>query len=189
MTAHPSELHLDDAHGYLDRVIAELHALRTERKQPLVGVLEYLSDHIRRTRVELGALRRKDDGSTLSSTADELEEVVAETARAANEIMSAAETVESLLPRVGDDVAQELLHAVTRIYEASAFQDITGQRISKIIGAVLDIEAKIETLVAACGDAGDAFAAPSGDAALLNGPQLARNANTQDDIDALFESI
>jgi chemotaxis protein CheZ len=187
MTVHP--LQLDDAHVYLDRVIRELNGLNNEKKQPLVGVLQYLSDHIRRTRVELGALRRKGEGQSLSSTADELEEVVAETARAANDIMGAAETIERLLPRVDADVAAELLNAVTRIYEASAFQDITGQRISKIIGAVLDIETKIETLVDACGTGPGFLTEPEGDAALLNGPQLRRNAATQDDIDALFDSI
>jgi chemotaxis regulatin CheY-phosphate phosphatase CheZ len=37
---------------------------------------------------------------------------------------------------------------------------------------------------------GDALTpAPSGDAALLNGPQLEKNASNQTDIDALFESL
>jgi chemotaxis protein CheZ len=181
-------LQLDDAHGYLDRVIRELHGLRTEKKHPLVGVLQYLSDHIRHTRSELGALRPK--GAGLSTTADELEEVVAETARAANEIMGAAETIERLMPRVAPDVAAELLAAVTSIYEASAFQDITGQRITKIIRAVQEIEGKIETLVGACGEAaGEATDQRSGDDALLNGPQMAKTANSQDDIDALFDSL
>ena len=181
-------LQLDNAHGYLDRVIRELHGLRTEKKHPLVGVLQYLSDHIRHTRSELGALRPK--GASLGSTADELEEVVAETARAANEIMGAAETIERLMPRVAPDVAAELLAAVTAIYEASAFQDITGQRITKIIRAVQEIEGKIETLVGACGDAVDAAVdGRSGDEALLNGPQLPQTANSQDDIDALFDSL
>ncbi len=181
-------LHLDNAHGYLDRVIRELHGMRTEKKHPLVGVLQYLSDHIRHTRAELGTLRPR--GASLASTADELEEIVAETARAANEIMGAAETIEQLMPRVDSDVSVQLLAAVTRIYEASAFQDITGQRITKIIRAVQDIEEKIETLVGACGDTLDAPLDPrSGDDALLNGPQLNKAANTQDDIDALFDSL
>ena len=58
-------------------------------------------------KVELGALRKKGEGASLSSTADELEEVVAETARAANEIMGAAESIEQLLPRVDDAVGAE----------------------------------------------------------------------------------
>jgi chemotaxis protein CheZ len=184
-------LQLTDAHGYLDRVIRELHGMRTEKKHPLLGVLQYLSDHIRHTRSELGALRPRGDRATLATTADELEEIVAETARAANEIMGAAEAIEQLMPRVESDVATALLSHVTRIYEASAFQDITGQRIAKIIRAVQDIEEKIDTLVSACGDSGDGAGGDdrTGDEALLNGPQLANAANTQDDIDALFDSL
>jgi chemotaxis protein CheZ len=184
-------LQLTDAHGYLDRVIRELQGMRTEKKHPLLGVLQYLSDHIRHTRTELGALRPRGDRAILSTTADELEEIVAETARAANEIMGAAEAIEQLIPRVDADVAVALLAAVTRIYEASAFQDITGQRITKIIRAVQDIEEKIDTLVGACGDATGGASADdrTGDAALLNGPQLSKAANTQDDIDALFDSL
>jgi chemotaxis protein CheZ len=185
-TARPLEL--GNAHDYLDRVIRELQALRNDKKHPLLGVLQYLSDHIRHTRSELGALRAG-DRAILGSTTDELEEIVAETARAANEIMGAAEGIEALMPRVDSDVAAALLAAVTRIYEASAFQDITGQRITKIIRAVQDIEAKIGTLARACGDSGEEDDTAGGDAALLNGPQLGKTANSQDDIDALFESL
>jgi chemotaxis protein CheZ len=185
----PNGFQIENAHGYLDRVIAELQALKSERKHPLLGVLQYLSDHIRQTRVELGALRRT-DREMFASTADELEEVVSETARAANEIMGAAETIEGLMPKVDPEVAQQLLAAVTRIYEASAFQDITGQRIAKIIGAVQGIETSIEALVKVCGDQLDGPASSrTGDEALLNGPQRSNTANDQNAIDALFESL
>lgn len=184
-------LQLDNAHGYLDRVIRELHGLPTSNKHPMVDVLQYLSEHIRQTRRELGALRPKGDRAIFASTADELEEIVAETARAANEIMAAAEAIETLMPQVDKSVADALLAAVTRIYEASAFQDITGQRITKIIRSVQDIESKIATLVRECSGPDDAQtgAERAGDEALLNGPQLAGGANSQDDIDALFESL
>jgi chemotaxis protein CheZ len=78
---------------------------------------------------------------------------------------------------------------VTRIYEASAFQDITGQRITKIVRALQHIESKLQTLVEECGGADDtAEGEPevTGDAALLNGPQLGKNANSQTEIDLLF---
>ena len=182
-------LELGNAHSYLDRIIRELESVRTEKKQPLLGVLQYLSEHIRHTRRELGTLRKGGDGQILASTTDELEEIVAETARAANEIMGAAEAIEAQMPNVDKGVANALLAAVTRIYEASAFQDITGQRITKIIRAVQDIEEKIGTLAKACGELEPLCDSPEGDAALLNGPQLGSAAATQDDIDALFDSI
>ena len=44
---------LADAHGYLDRIIRELRVLHSPQKDTLVGVLQYLSDHIRATREEI----------------------------------------------------------------------------------------------------------------------------------------
>jgi chemotaxis protein CheZ len=185
-------LQIDNAQDYLDRLIRELHALGNEKKQPLVTVLEYLSHHIRVTREEIGALKLSDSGDFLSSTADELEEVVEETARAANEIMGAAEAIEAVAAGTDPKPREALQAATTRIYEASAFQDITGQRITKVVRAFQHIETRIEALAQACGEAlsqSGTREAPKGDAALLNGPQLSRAAATQSEIDSLFDSL
>jgi chemotaxis protein CheZ len=183
---------LMNAHGYLDRVIRELKALESPQKNTLVSVLQYLSDHIRVTRDEIGALRTVSSNPPIfSTTADELEEIVTETARAANRIMDAAEAIERAAAGAEPALAGALMEAVTSIYEASAFQDITGQRIAKIVGALQSMESNLDSLVAAFGPPeGDGpTQAPDGDAALLNGPQLEKNASNQTDIDALFESL
>jgi chemotaxis protein CheZ len=190
-TAKPASP-LVSAHGYLDRVIRELQALESPQKHTLVGVLQYLSDHIRITRDEIGALRTSDGNPQLfSTTADELEEIVTETARAANRIMDAAEAIERAAAEAPVAVANKLTEAVTNIYEASAFQDITGQRITKIVRALQSLETKLNSLVCAFGPLDDGEEAPvrEGDAALLNGPQLEKNASSQTDIDALFDSL
>ena len=188
MTAQPVS-RLDDAHGYLNRVIHELRVLQSPQKDTLVAVLQYLSDHIRITREEIGGLRPGHDGQLFSSTADELEEIVSETARAANRIMDAAETVERVATQVEPVMAAALTDAVTNIYEASSFQDITGQRITKVVRALQSMEDKLGALMAAFGplDAMAQSAQPEGEAALLNGPQLSKTASSQTDIDALFE--
>ncbi|MDR3485275.1 MAG: protein phosphatase CheZ [Bradyrhizobium sp.] len=181
-----------NAHGYLDRVICELKALDSPQKNTLVSVLQYLSDHIRVTRDEICALRTGNSGGPLfSTTADELEEIVTETALAANRIMDAAEMIERAAAGAEPSLANILTDAVTNIYEASAFQDITGQRIAKIVGALQAMEINLASLVAAFGppEDGGTAAAREGDAALLNGPQLEKNASNQTDIDALFESL
>jgi chemotaxis protein CheZ len=184
-------LHIENAQSYLDRLIRELHALGNEKKQPLVTVLEYLSQHIKLTREEIGALR-PGNGHVLSSTADELEETVAETARAANEIMSATETIESIAMETDPKIREALQAAATRIYEASAFQDITGQRITKVVRALQQIETRIDALAHACGEAFSQSGAEEkakSDVSLLNGPQLGKHAATQSEIDSLFDSI
>jgi len=187
-----ANLQLPDAHGYLNRVIGELRALKAPHKTTLVSVLEYLSDHIRLTRSEIGALKAGDGNSQMfSTTTDELEEIVTETARATNRIMDAAECVEKVAASLEAAQANALMDAVTNIYEASAFQDITGQRITKIVRALQSLEEKLASLTSAFGPLDDAPAPekPEGDAALLNGPQLEKTAASQTDIDALFASL
>lgn len=186
---------LDEAHDYLDSVIASLRALDRREKQPLIGILEYLSEYIRSTRGEVAALRSSVGSPViLSQASDELEEIVHETAKATNSIMSVAEDIEDLARQADDAVATALQNAATRIYEACAFQDITGQRITKIVRAVQHIDQKIRLLAGLCGmeavpegsEALNAADTRKGDERLLNGPQLAVSAQSQDEIDRLF---
>jgi chemotaxis protein CheZ len=182
-------LQIESAQDYLDRLIRELRVLNSEKRQPLVAVLEYVSQHIRLTREEIGGLK-SGEGAPLSSSADELEEIVTETARAANEIMGAAESIEIVAADLNGATRAALEAAATRIYEASSFQDITGQRITKVVRALQHIESRVEALSLACGSViarkPDAVAS---DADLLNGPQLGRHAVTQSEIDSLFDSL
>jgi chemotaxis protein CheZ len=180
-------MRLDSAQTYLNRLIKELRTQGMERRGSLVAVLEYLSHHINQTREQIGSLRREKP-NPLSGTADQLEEVVNETAKATHDIISAAEEIERLAAKADPKTAQAISNAVIRIYEASAFQDISGQRIAKAIGGLQFIEARIVELMQACGPLPTSAAAPeiSEEESLLNGPQLKGNANHQADIDKLF---
>jgi chemotaxis protein CheZ len=191
-----SDLRLDDAQDYLAKLIATLAALDRREKGPLLAVLEYLSRYIANTRGEILALRQQGGGSGLFDGAnDELGEIVAETARATNRIMEATEAIESLTGTLDPQFSSRILDVTTRIYEACSFQDITGQRISKVVRALGQIEERVAALAAACGDGSKPAATDgradrgTGDAALLHGPQLARDAVSQDEIDRLFEKL
>ena len=87
--------------------------------------------------------------------------------------------------------AEQLQVATTRIYEACGFQDITGQRITKVVAALKMIEAKIAHIVATFSDQreGQNIPKPEEDVALLNGPQLPALAMDQSDIDKLMASF
>lgn len=186
---------LEDANDYLDNVIQSLHSLDRREKGPLLKVLEYVSTYIRATRDEIVSLDAEGAaGESLGTATDELEEIVAETARAADKIMSAVETIESVIGNVDPESAGRLLGATTKIYEACAFQDITGQRVTKVVRAMQALETKLTTLRVVCDLAGGApgtmpTPARSGDAALLNGPQLSNAAHSQDEIDRLLASL
>ena len=126
----------------------------------------------------------------LPSATDELDAIVAATATATGDILDAAEKISSMADAVG---SSKLTDEVTRIFEACSFQDITGQRITKVVRTLKEIEAKVGDLVRAFGSIETAAGGPdahgdgpSGDEALLNGPQLPANARSQADIDAIF---
>jgi chemotaxis protein CheZ len=127
----------------------------------------------------------------LPTATDELDAIVAATAEATGAILDAAEKLTAIVGSADAGLRAQITEQATRIFEACSFQDITGQRITKVVKTLKQIETKVGDLVQAFGDAPEAAPgkkSPGDDeAALLNGPQLPQNAASQSDIDALFE--
>lgn len=130
-----------------------------------------------------------------------LEEVVKATEQATNAIMDAADAVQAAASGVGGEKEQKIIDATTVIYDACTFQDITGQRIRKVITLLENIEDRVSKLNNLFGTAPDIvtennatkdpakIVLPEDDKDLLNGPQLASNASSQADIDALLAKL
>ncbi|MBL8628182.1 MAG: protein phosphatase CheZ [Rhodospirillaceae bacterium] len=158
--------------------------------------LKRLHDFIERTKSEIAAIRPDDvKREHLPKATDELDAIVEATAGATNRIMDAAEVFTDLSGRMTPEDADKAMNAVTSIYEACSFQDITGQRITKVVKTLKVIEARLEQMVASADLDGGVAATrltstkPEGDAALLNGPALPGQGHNQDDIDALLASF
>ncbi len=164
-------------------VLGSLSGDMTATEAALLGELEALGREVARAKSEIAALRVDDiNASHIPTATDELDAVVSHTATATNEILDCCEVLEGLQARLQGEDAEALAGAVTRIYEACSFQDITGQRITKVVKALQTIEERVGRLVAVLGcelggagqggAAGDDAAAPDreGDARLLNGP-------------------
>ncbi len=164
--------------------------------------IEGLANFIASTKRDIAALRPdevKDD--FLPAATDELDAIVAATADATHKIMDSAEAVEGVAATADKETAVILTDAANQIYEACSFQDITGQRITKVVNALKEIEARVDSLIAAFGDEiaeikaqeaanpkkTDAVDGNNSDATLLNGPQLEGEGNSQDEIDKLFD--
>src|SRR5205085_2843213 len=93
-------------------------------------------------------------------------------------------------------LSEDIQERVVAIFEACNFQDLTGQRISKVMTTMKFIENHINVMMDIWGgvDAIKSHAPPivdtrEGDARLLNGPKLEGDVGhaSQDDIDALFD--
>nr|WP_237182532.1 protein phosphatase CheZ [Roseomonas marmotae] len=127
---------------------------------------------------------------------DTLDAVVAETERAAMEIMQQAERAQAAAKRLqtsaSDDRAAlvEVEDAATCILMACAFQDITGQRIRKVLTALRHVEGRIATLVTLMGISQEerpARVVPDAETTLLNGPSSdAEGGLAQNAVDDLF---
>lgn len=112
--------------------------------------IEGLADFIRSARAEIVALNPADIREEfLPSATDELDAIVQATEQATGCIMDATEAIEDVSGRVGGDDAELLQGAVTGIYEACSFQDITGQRITKVVRMLKSIETRVDALVSA----------------------------------------
>ncbi len=166
----------------------------TAREAALLAELEALGRTIVRAKAEIAALSVDDiTGAHIPSATDELDAIVGHTAEATNEILDCCEVLERLQSEVPEAAATALQGAVTRIYEACSFQDITGQRIGKVVSALKAIEARVEAAVA---NASGRPATPPPAAAprtegqeLANGPQLPGGGTSQAEIDRLLASF
>jgi len=117
----------------------------------------------------------------------ELDAIVQATELATNSIMAAAERI--MDARVTDpDVVND---ACMEIFEACSFQDITGQRISKVVSTLEYIEDHLDKLSSAWGHEAKSESGPApeleGEAALLNGPALEGEGVDQDYVDSMFD--
>jgi chemotaxis protein CheZ len=175
-------------------VLATLEGDFAAREARLLSEVEELGRTIAAARVEIAALRVDDiTASHIPSATDELDAIVAHTAAATDSILETCETLDRVAAAEAGETAATLQEATTRIYEACSFQDITGQRITKVVATLKAIDAKVAQIVGAFGTRPPApppRAAPAArDATLLEGPQLPTNAMVQSDIDALLASF
>jgi chemotaxis protein CheZ len=190
---HPGsepELVAEVVRAVLSTMSGDLSAHETS----LLAEVEELGRTISCAKAEIAALRMEDiTHSHIPFATDELDAIVEHTATATNAILSSCETLDDVAGSLSGEPAARLQDATTRIYEACSFQDITGQRITKVVGTLKTIEAKVAQIVATFGSAPDAdemdTAAEPSDAALLNGPQHPTVAMDQSDIDRLLASF
>jgi chemotaxis protein CheZ len=158
----------------------------------LIGEVEELGRMISSAKAEIAALRVDDiTDSHIPSATDELDAIVAHTASATDRILETCETLDRVAAELTGELAAQLQEATTRIYEACSFQDITGQRITKVVATLKTIDVKVAQMVATF-SATRAAGAAEGDhpeRALLNGPQLPAEAMDQSDIDKLLASF
>ncbi len=181
------------------QVLGSLTGDMTSTEASLLAELEALGREVQRAKSDIASMRVDDiNASHIPRATDELDAVVEHTANATNEILDVCEGLETMQLRLPTAEADKLGIAITRIYEACSFQDITGQRIGKVVSALKAIEARVAAVTARFANPSeplppleDAKPAPpvTEGRALANGPQMPGLGTSQADIDKLLASF
>ena len=157
---------------------------------------------------EVAALKAADpDDDEIPLARQELATVVEATDTAANEIMNLSENIQAAADKIRDDVSKGktdnveahcavLDEAATNLLMACEFQDLTGQRISKVVNALSHLEGQIDDLFEmlgisqGTGEGGLHMFTHDDkrpDTDLLHGPQGEGEGISQAEIDAMFD--
>ena len=184
------------APGYAD-VMQELSALRAliapsaPSKGPqrasverLAAALNLIHDALRGT-----PHGRLVDLTPMTHIAHELEAVSKGSEAATQKILAAAEDIDqvadnltaALKDEIDRGLAQDIRDRVVQIFEACNFQDLTSQRVAKVMAALKGIEAEITRALAAI--------TPARAAPAMHGPRLESDSGhaSQRDIDLMFD--
>lgn len=152
-----------------------------------------IAAYIARTRDEIAQLRPNDiKEQRIPVAGAELEAVVTDTEKATEAIMSEAERLMSAEPTDLDAYKAQVDEAMCKIIESCSFQDLAGQRVSKVVGSLRHVEQRVARFAATMG-VRDAEMTPEERAEAdrrnklhLNGPALGGPETKQNDVDALM---
>jgi len=166
--------------------------------------LQEMSASIQQTRSEITAIKpdESEDNRIVAAT-EELDAILIATERATSEILTGAERIQEISEKLreqntDEDLCDELESHATGIFMACSFQDITGQRTTKVVQILQYLEHRIDSMIEIWGTtSNDGTGRPAvtslndpedtrPDAHLQNGPQLEAKAPSQSEIDGIF---
>lgn len=192
--AAATPLSAEDIGDIVREVVSTLTGDVTAADLKFYAELEELAAYIRHAKQEIADIKPKEiSASHIPHATDELDAVVGATEEATNKIMDQCDVISGIAGNCAPDVGQQLVDCTTRIFEACNFQDITGQRITKVVQTLKYIDGKIAALMKALGEElgreeleNMKNATPDLEKELLNGPQLPHKAIDQSEIDRLL---
>jgi len=157
---------------------------------------------IGQAKLEISSIRHPmADDDRMAAATSELDAIVLATETSTEDILASSERIEGVVRQMTglhpDDeemtfMAESIAAEIIKIFEACNFQDITGQRITKVVRTIRFIEERILAMINIWGvEAFSELPVPEkekldGDNGLMNGPQLPSQGISQEDINALF---
>lgn len=197
---HGDQVSVDDVVEVVGSLISTAEGGLTIDRLKVSKELRALLDEIGATKAEISTMRPKSlSERDIPEAQDELDAIVKSTESSASKIMDAADQMMELSGEMSGEQGDKLMALSSQIFEASSFQDLTGQRITKVIEVLHTLEHRLKTLADTIGDTyvedreEQVFDEETGEVVnpdlLTHGPQLEGEGNNQDDIDALLASF
>jgi chemotaxis protein CheZ len=165
-------------------------------KRELVG----LFGHMQKIRKELAALNPPGSPDHFGGMSEQLDAIVDATEGATNTIMESMESIDNLMAEARaaaldnptlTDIFDKVTDRVNMVFEACSFQDITGQRISKVVNSLKFVEERVNAIILTWGrdeltKVVVEIKEEDPDKKLLHGPQLPGQGVTQADVDKML---
>lgn len=160
----------------IERLISELHLI-----QAVIGGTSH---------TQAGRAGARGHAAQMMRVAHELDAVIISSEQATQKILAAAEDIDQAANNLSaalkgeseQGLAQDIRDRVIQIFEACNFQDLTSQRVAKVLATLNHIEEQITRAL-------DAVMQADGGAPVVHGPRLEddRGHVSQSDIDIMFD--
>ena len=187
------EVSLSDVVALAEITAESFNAFYKTMDAAIYRELREIATYITTMKEEIGALQANDMKSQrIPAAGRELDLIVQSTAEATNTIMECAEAIMAADASDAATYKAFVDEKMIVLFEACSFQDITGQRVRKVVDTLRQIEARVTRFATAVNardisayvDEAERRRDERARALLLNGPQPV--AGSQDAIDALF---
>ncbi|MEJ8473553.1 protein phosphatase CheZ [Roseibium algae] len=188
------EVSLSDVMQLAEVMSGSMHDFLTTVQPAVTEELTAIAQHISSMKTEISALRANDmTTSKIPNAGLELDAIVEATETATNSIMEAAEEIMGADASDHEAYQQLVSNKMIEIFEACTFQDITGQRISKVVSTLNYIDERVSAFVeklripeAMDADAEETDQERRQREQILHGPQHTGEGVSQNDIDAML---
>ncbi len=176
-------INMADIGSVLENISREMGKHSGSGNKNLLDEVKQLAEFLEKTKQEV-----MHDHTAADATLH-LAAIIQNTEEASHKIIDAVGAISEVANDIGGEAQKAIAAEITKIYEACNFQDLTSQRITKVIKILDSVSERINNMLMLFGTTSVTATKPEGEAALLNGPQLPDRAPTQSDIDALFSSF
>nr|WP_321462714.1 protein phosphatase CheZ [uncultured Cohaesibacter sp.] len=191
------EISLNDIMSLAEVMAGSLDSYLQAFDKSLYQEFTAIAHEISSMKSEIAALRPSQmRHDAIPDAGRELDAVVEATENATNIIMTSAEDIMGADPSDADAYQALVNDKVIEIFEACSFQDITGQRISKVVHALNVIDKRVTTFIERMKmqDIEDAVHEESEEdrrkrELILHGPQHAGEGVQQDEVDAMLADL